>query len=52
MRNPHDRTSSFFNQVAIEVKLFWRSRQAVYLTFLVPMLGMALLVYLGKEGML
>ena len=52
MRNPHDRTISLFNQVAIEVKLFWRSRQAVYLTFLVPMLGMALLVYLGKEGML
>jgi ABC-2 type transport system permease protein len=39
-------------QFAVEFKLFWRRRQAVYLTFLVPMLGMALFVYLGKEGML
>jgi ABC-2 type transport system permease protein len=35
-----------------EVRLFWRSRQAVYLNFFVPMLGMALFVYLNREGML
>ena len=35
-------TISLFHQVAAEVKLFWRSRQAVYLNFFVPMLGMAL----------
>jgi ABC-2 type transport system permease protein len=46
------RISSLLGQFAVEFKLFWRRRQAVYLTFLVPMLGMALFVYLGKEGML
>ena len=45
-------TLSLFHQVAVEVKLFWRRREAVYLTFLVPMLGMALLVYLSQEGTL
>ena len=44
--------SSLLGQFAVEFRLFWRRRQAVYLTFLVPMLGMALFVYLGKEGML
>jgi ABC-2 type transport system permease protein len=41
-----------FQQTVTEIRLFWRSRQAVYLNFLVPMLGMALFVYLGREGML
>jgi ABC-type multidrug transport system permease subunit len=41
-----------WHQVAAEVRLFWRSRQAVYLNFFVPMLGMALFVYLNREGML
>jgi len=45
-------TISLFHQVAAEVRLFWRSRQAVYLNFFVPMLGMALFVYLNREGML
>ena len=41
-----------FHQVVADVRLFWRSRQAVYLNFFVPMLGMALFVYLNREGML
>jgi ABC-2 type transport system permease protein len=41
-----------FRQVVAEVTLFWRSRQAVYLNFFVPMLGMALFVYLSRERML
>ena len=45
-------TISLLHQVAAEVKLFWRSRQAIYLNFFVPMLGMALFVYLNREGML
>jgi ABC-2 type transport system permease protein len=44
--------SSLFQQVAAEARLFWRSRQAVYLNFFVPMLGMALFVYLHREGLL
>ncbi|MBN1138255.1 MAG: ABC transporter permease [Anaerolineae bacterium] len=47
-----DRAISLYRQTAAEVKLFWRSREAVYMTFLVPMLGMALFVYLNREGML
>jgi ABC-2 type transport system permease protein len=43
---------SVFQQVAVEFRLFWRSRQTIYLTFLVPMMGMALFVYLNREGML
>ena len=45
-------TISLFHQVMAEVRLFWRSRQAVYLNFFIPMLGMALFVYLNREGML
>lgn len=41
-----------FQQLAAEIRLFWRSRQAVYLNFFVPMLGMALFVYLNREGLL
>jgi ABC-2 type transport system permease protein len=43
---------SVIHQVAVEFKLFWRSRQTIYLTFLMPMIGMALFVYLNGEGML
>jgi len=43
---------SLFHQVAAEFGLFWRSRQTIYLAFLIPMLGMALFVYLNREGML
>jgi ABC-2 type transport system permease protein len=43
---------SLFQQVGVEFRLFWRSRQTIYLAFLVPMLGMALFIYLNREGML
>jgi len=39
-------------QVINEARLFLRSGEAVFLTFFVPMLGMALFVYLSREGML
>jgi len=39
-------------QVITEARLFLRSGEAVFLTFFVPMLGMALFVYLSREGML
>ena len=45
-------TAALLHQVTAELKLFWRSRQAVYLNFVIPMLGMALFVYLNREGML
>ena len=45
-------TISLFYQTAAEIKLFWRKREAVVLTFVTPMLGMALFVYLNREGML
>lgn len=41
-----------FCQLAVEIRLFWRNRQAVYLTFLLPLLGMAMFVYLNQEGVL
>ena len=43
---------SLYRQTAAEFRLFWRSREAVYMTFLIPLLGMALFVYLSREGML
>jgi len=43
---------SLRRQTTAEVKLFWRSREAVYMTFLIPLLGMVLFVYLNREGML
>ncbi len=52
MRTLSSLTMSLLQQVVAEVRLFWRSRQAVYLTFFVPMLGMALVVYLDLEGLL
>jgi ABC-2 type transport system permease protein len=48
----HTLAVSLFHQIAVEFRLFWRSRQTIYLAFLVPMLGMALFVYLNREGML
>jgi ABC-2 type transport system permease protein len=45
-------TGSLCRQTAAEIKLFWRNREAVYMTFLIPLLGMALFVYLNREGML
>lgn len=52
MRKLQTLVHSTFQQVVVEFRLFWRSRQTIYLTFLVPMMGMALLVYLNGEGML
>jgi len=52
MRKRRTLIVSLLGQLAVEFRLFWRRRQSVYLAFLVPMLGMALLVYLGKEGLL
>lgn len=44
--------TSLCYQAVAEIKLFWRSREAVVLTVVTPMLGMALFVYLNREGML
>jgi ABC-2 type transport system permease protein len=52
MQKLHAQTLGLFHQVAVEFRLFWRSRQTIYLAFLVPMMGMALFVYLNREGML
>ena len=43
---------SLCRQILTEFRLFYRSRQTIYLAFLVSMLGMALFVYLDREGML
>jgi ABC-2 type transport system permease protein len=45
-------THGLLHQLAAEFRLFWRSRQTIYLAFLVPLLGMALFVTLNREGML
>jgi ABC-2 type transport system permease protein len=52
MQKLHIQVSSLFHQVSAEFRLFWRNRQTIYLAFLVPMLGMALFVYLNREGLL
>jgi ABC-2 type transport system permease protein len=52
MKTLRVQTSSLFHQVGTEFRLFWRSRQTIYLAFVVPMLGMALFVYLNREGLL
>jgi ABC-2 type transport system permease protein len=52
MQKLHIRTMSLFHQIGTEFRLFWRNRETIYLAFLVPMLGMALFVYLNREGML
>lgn len=44
--------ASLWHQTAAEVRLFCRSRQAMVLQFFLPMAGMALFVYLHREGML
>lgn len=50
MKNP--RSNSLLHQFTVEAKLFWRSRQTVYLTFLMPLMGMAMFIYLNQEGVL
>jgi ABC-2 type transport system permease protein len=52
MNELRGQTISLYHQLAVEAKLFWRSRQTVYLTFLIPLMGMALFVYLNQEGVL
>ena len=52
MTKLHTRTFGLFRQFAAEFRLFWRSHQTIYLTFLVPVMGMALFVYLNREGLL
>ena len=52
MKTIRHQTSSLLVQIAAEFRLFWRNPQTIYLAFLVPMLGMALFVYLNREGML
>ena len=45
-------TNCLYQQVLTELRLFWRSQETIFLTFLVPMLAMALFIYLSREGML
>jgi ABC-2 type transport system permease protein len=52
MKKLQTQTASVLHQATTEFLLFWRSRQTLYLAFLVPMLGMALFVYLNREGLL
>ncbi|MBN1138954.1 MAG: ABC transporter permease [Anaerolineae bacterium] len=44
--------AALWRHTTAEARLFWRNSEAVYMTFLIPLLGMALFVYLGREGML
>lgn len=41
-----------YQQLLTELRLFWRSQETIFLTFLVPMMAMALFIYLSREGML
>jgi ABC-2 type transport system permease protein len=52
MRAKSFRAISIVQQIQTELKLFWRSQETIFLTFLVPMLAMALFIYLSREGML
>jgi ABC-2 type transport system permease protein len=52
MEKTRNRAMSLGRQTAAEFKLFWRNRETIYMTFLIPLLGMALFVYLNREGML
>lgn len=52
MRDLTTRATSLLRHTQTELRLFWRMREAVYLHFVVPMLGMALFVYLSREGLL
>ena len=44
--------NSLYYQILTEWRLFWRSQETVFLTFLVPMIAMAIFIYLSREGML
>jgi ABC-2 type transport system permease protein len=44
--------NSLYHQILTELRLFWRSQETIFLTFLIPMLAMALFIYLSHEGML
>jgi ABC-2 type transport system permease protein len=52
MYKPMNTLRCIQQQVINEARLFLRSGEAVFLTFFVPMLGMALFVYLSREGLL
>jgi ABC-2 type transport system permease protein len=52
MRKITFHTNSLFHQILTEWRLFWRSQETVFLTFLVPMMAMAIFIYLSQEGML
>jgi ABC-2 type transport system permease protein len=41
-----------YQQLLTELRLFWRSQETIFLTFLVPMMAMAIFIYLSREGML
>ena len=45
-------THNLYRQILTEWRLFWRSQETVFLTFLVPMMAMAIFIYLSQEGML
>jgi ABC-2 type transport system permease protein len=44
--------NSLYQQILTEWRLFWRSQETIFLTFLVPMMAMAMFIYLSQEGML
>ena len=44
--------NNLYRQILTEWRLFWRSQETVFLTFLVPMMAMAIFIYLSQEGML
>ncbi len=52
MRKSAFHANSLYYQILTEWRLFWRSQETIFLTFLVPMMAMALFVYLSREGML
>ena len=52
MNEIYRQARGLLQQTATEIKLFWRTGEAVLLTFVTPMMGMALFVYLDREGML
>jgi hypothetical protein len=52
MRKLTFHANSLYQQILTEWRLFWRSQETIFLTFLVPMMAMAIFIYLGQEGML
>jgi ABC-2 type transport system permease protein len=52
MRTLMSYTKCLLRQCLAEIRLFWRSQETVFLTFLVPMMATALFIYLNREGML